>query len=295
MSEHPATPDGAGVPDPDVVADEGRAPEEDWAVERMVEALLFASDEPLREDEIAARLPREADVAAVLARLKDFYDRRGVQLVRVAGCWQMRTAPDLAFLLRREVEEPRRLSRAAIETLAIIAYHQPVTRAEIEEIRGVSVSKGTLDILFEAGWIRPAGRREVPGRPLQFATTREFLVHFGLDRIEDLPGLGELKAAGLLESIDEALARLEEEGADVGDAEGASAAGAELPMPPATPDGRRGADKDAGRPGDGGAGDRDRAEERGAADDADRAPERAARASNDRGGTVDDRMFPSGD
>ncbi|RMF14100.1 MAG: SMC-Scp complex subunit ScpB [Alphaproteobacteria bacterium] len=214
----------------------GSEAETDWAIERMIEALLFAASEPLTEDEIAERLPREADVRAALDRLAEFYGHRGVQLVRVAGRWQMRTAPDLAFLLRREVEEPRRLSRAAIETLAIIAYHQPVTRAEIEEIRGVSVSKGTLDILFEAGWIRPAGRREVPGRPLQFATTREFLVHFGLDRIDDLPGLGELKAAGLLESIDEALARLEQEETEAGktesDTPGAGTPPASLPIAP---------------------------------------------------------------
>ncbi len=232
MSEHPATSDDATRRDGTDRSASVCGPEEDWAIERMIEALLFAASEPLAEDEIAARLPREANVAAALARLADFYERRGVQLVRVAGRWQMRTAPDLAFLLRREVEEPRRLSRAAMETLAIIAYHQPVTRAEIEEIRGVSVSKGTLDILFEAGWIRPAGRREVPGRPLQFATTREFLIHFGLDRIEDLPGLGELKAAGLLESIDAALARLEEEeegAAAEGEKEHAS--GSERPIP----------------------------------------------------------------
>ena len=167
---------------------------------RMAEALLFAAAEPLDEASIAARLPEDADVAAILARLSERYADRGVHLVRVAGKWALRTAPDLAFLLKREVETVRRLSRAAVETLAIIAYHQPVTRAEIEEIRGVGLSRGTLDRLMEAQWVRPVGRRRTPGRPVTYGTSEGFLDHFGLAAIEDLPGLDELNAAGLLES-----------------------------------------------------------------------------------------------
>lgn len=166
---------------------------------RTVEALLFAASEPLDEATLAQRLPAGVDVAALLGELAEDYSRRGVNLVRVAGKWAFRTAPDLAFLLRRETERERRLSRAAIETLAIIAYHQPVTRAEIEDIRGVSVSKGTLELLLETDWIRPRGRRRSPGRPLTFGTTEAFETHFGLESIKDLPGLEELKAAGLLD------------------------------------------------------------------------------------------------
>ena len=176
---------------------------------RMVEALLFAAEEPLAAEDIAARLPEDADVAVELETLQKFYSGRGVNLVTVAGRYQFRTAPDLAFLLRRELEETRRLSRAAVETLAIIAYHQPVTRAEVEELRGVGLSKGTLDLLMEAGWVRPTGRRQTPGRPVTYGTTDGFLVHFGMESIEALPGVGELKAAGLLEPVDVALSRLE--------------------------------------------------------------------------------------
>ncbi len=190
--------------------------EELWAAERMVEALIFAAERPVSVKEIQERLPRPVDVEATLERLTTFYEGRGIALVQVAGGWQFRTASDLAFLLRREDHERRRLSRAALETLAIIAYHQPVTRAEIEEIRGVSLSKGTLDLLLEAGWVRPAGRRRTPGLPLEFRTTDEFLSHFGLNSLEDLPGLAELKAAGLLDSLEEALARMEEEAAQEG-------------------------------------------------------------------------------
>ena len=166
---------------------------------RTVEALLFAASEPLDEASLALRLPAGVDVAAILTELVEDYARRGVNLVRVASKWAFRTAPDLAFLLRRETERERRLSRAAIETLAIIAYHQPVTRAEIEDIRGVSVSKGTLELLLETEWIRPRGRRRSPGRPLTFGTTESFETHFGLESLKDLPGLEELKAAGLLD------------------------------------------------------------------------------------------------
>ena len=167
---------------------------------RMAEAVLFAAVEPLDEASIAARLPEGADVDAVLARLRAEYAERGVHLVRVAGKWALRTAPDLAFVLRREVETVRALSRAATETLAIIAYHQPVTRAEVEEIRGVGLSRGTLDRLMEAGWVRPVGRRRSPGRPVTYGTSEGFLDHFGLESVEDLPGVEELKAAGLMES-----------------------------------------------------------------------------------------------
>jgi len=166
---------------------------------RILEALLFASDTPLSEAVLAARLPEDADVGPLLEELAHLYGPRGVNLVRVADGWAFRTAPDLAFLLARDAIEPRKLSRAAMETLAIIAYHQPVTRAEIEEIRGVATSKGTLDILLETGWVRLRGRRRAPGRPVTFGTTPEFLHHFGLETIGDLPGLDELKGAGLLE------------------------------------------------------------------------------------------------
>ncbi len=166
---------------------------------RIVEALLFASGDPLGEEELASRLPPEANIQRVLADLARFYSGRGVNLVRVAGKWAFRTASDLSYLLSREVSEPRKLSRAALETLAIIAYHQPVTRAEIEEIRGVSTSKGTLDTLIEAGWARLRGRRRSPGRPVTYGTTPTFLDHFGLEQIDDLPGLDELKGSGFLE------------------------------------------------------------------------------------------------
>lgn len=166
---------------------------------RFVEALLFASAEPLGEERLAAEVPAGVDLGAVLARLEADYAGRGVELVRVADAWQFRTAADLAPRLRREQVEVRRLGRAALETLAIIAYHQPVTRAEIEQIRGVSMSKGTLDVLLEAGWVRMRGRRRTPGRPVTWGTTDAFLVHFGLESVRDLPGLDELKAAGLLE------------------------------------------------------------------------------------------------
>ncbi|SDZ77732.1 SMC-Scp complex subunit ScpB [Rubrimonas cliftonensis] len=166
--------------------------------ERMVEALLFASAEPLTPRALADRLPEGADPAATLARLQARYDGRGVTLCRVGEAWAFRTAPDLGFLMNREQSETRRLSRAAMETLAIVAYHQPVTRAEIEEIRGVAVSKGTLDLLLELGWVKLGRRRFSPGRPATFITTQAFLDHFGLSAATDLPGLKELREAGLL-------------------------------------------------------------------------------------------------
>ena len=167
---------------------------------RMVEALLFAAAEPLDEETLSARLPACADVGRLLQEIAAAYAGRGVNLVRVAGKWTFRTAEDLSFLMHREAVEERPLSRAALETLAIIAYHQPVTRAEIEEIRGVGLSKGTLDVLMAAGWVRMRGRRRTPGRPITYGTTAGFLEHFGLDQVGDLPGLDELKAAGLLSS-----------------------------------------------------------------------------------------------
>jgi segregation and condensation protein B len=175
---------------------------------RAVEAALFASASPLGPDEIAA-YAGEGDVAAALAELADHYCGRGIELVERGGRWHFQTAPDLAHLLRRTREEPRRLSRAATETLAIIAYHEPVSRAEIEAIRGVQISKGTIDVLMDAGWVRPAGRREGPGRPLLYATTAEFLSHFGLGSRRDLPGIDDLKAAGLLDPIDEGMFQLQ--------------------------------------------------------------------------------------
>ncbi len=169
--------------------------------ERMVEAILFATAEPIGLKAIEDRMPHGCDAAEALAHLRRRYEGRGVHVVRVGDAWAMRTAADLSFLMRREVEEERKLSRAALETLAIIAYHQPVTRAEIEEIRGVSVSRGTLDQLIEMEWIRFGRRRMTPGRPVTFAVTPTFLDHFGLESARDLPGLSELKAAGLLQAI----------------------------------------------------------------------------------------------
>ena len=167
---------------------------------RLLEALLFAASEPLDEATLASHLPDGADLAALLEELRETYSGRGVNLVRVAKRWTMRTAEDLAPLLRRDVEVGRRLSRAGVETLAIIAYHQPVTRAEIEEMRGVGTSRGTLDILLEAGWIKPRGRRQTPGRPVTWVTTDGFLEHFGLESLDDLPGVSDLRAAGLLDN-----------------------------------------------------------------------------------------------
>ncbi len=165
---------------------------------RLVEALLFASAAPLDEETIAERLPDGTDVASLIAALEAHYSARGVNMVRVANGWTFRTAPDLGARLRLERKVGRKLSRAAIETLAIVAYHQPVTRAEIEDIRGVVISKGTLDTLMEAGWIMPKGRKETVGRPVTWATTDEFLMHFGLADRGDLPGMDELRAAGLI-------------------------------------------------------------------------------------------------
>jgi segregation and condensation protein B len=184
---------------------------------RSVEATLFASQNPMTVEQIRACVGDAIDVPDTLTRLEEHYHGRGIELVKRGKTWHFQTAADLAHLLRREREESRKLSRAAVETLAIIAYHEPVSRAEIEAIRGVQISKGTLDVLMEAGWVRPAGRREVPGRPLIYATTAEFLAHFGLANRRDLPGLADLKAAGLLDPVDLALEGLND--ADSDDAE----------------------------------------------------------------------------
>ena len=189
-------------------------------IARAVEAVLFAATEPMTADAIRTQL-KGADVRAALVVLQADYAGRGIVLVKRGERWHFQTAADMAHLLRREHEETRKLSRAGIETLAIIAYHEPATRAEIEAIRGVGISKGTLDVLMEAGWIRPAGRREVPGRPLLYATTPEFLAHFGLASRRDLPGIDDLRAAGLLDPVDLAFERTDwdAEGVERDDAE----------------------------------------------------------------------------
>ncbi len=181
----------------DAVFDQRHSPEDQM---RMIEALLFASAEPLSVEDLAKNLPPGAAIEPLLLALQAHYAPRGVHLMRVAGRkWAFRSAEDLAFLFRKEASEERKLSRPALEMLAIIAYHQPVTRAEIEEIRGVTTSKGTLDLLLETGWVRIRGRRKTPGRPVTFGTTPAFLDHFGLEAISDLPGLDELKGAGFIE------------------------------------------------------------------------------------------------
>lgn len=172
--------------------------DQDRTVLRMLEALLFASPEPVPERDLAQRLPEGSNIAALLDELRQEYEGRGVNLTRIDDRWAFRTSSDLSYLLRDEVEEQKKLSRVALETLAIIAYHQPVTRAEIEEVRGVSISRGTLDVLLETGWIKLRGRRRTPGRPVTFGTTPQFLDHFDLEQVGDLPGLAELKGAGLL-------------------------------------------------------------------------------------------------
>jgi segregation and condensation protein B len=201
--------DRAAVADPEILAHEGwrglppniaQLPSADRRQQlRILEALLFAASEPLAEAYLAAHLKSDDNVSALLDELKGFYASRGINLTRVGGKWAFRTADDLSYLLERHASEQRRLSKAAMETLAIIAYHQPVTRAEIEDIRGVACSPGTIDTLMEIGWVRPRGRRRAPGRPITYGTTEEFLDHFGLDAIKDLPGLAELKGSGLLE------------------------------------------------------------------------------------------------
>jgi segregation and condensation protein B len=179
--------------------DESEAREAHALALRIAEALIFASADPVKLADIAAQCPAGVDMAMVMDDLARRYDGRGIELAQVAGGYAFRTAPDLGHLLQREAAEQRKLTRAGMETLAIIAYHQPVTRTEIEEIRGVATSKGTLDLLLETGWIRMRGRRRTPGRPITYGTTPGFLDHFGLDRIDDLPGLEELKGTGFIE------------------------------------------------------------------------------------------------
>jgi segregation and condensation protein B len=188
----------ANVAEMRVIVDDKNAQERAEEL-RVLEALLFAADEPLDEKALARRLPAGIDVHSLLKQLQQEYAGRGVNLVRVGGKWSLRTASDLAWLLTREMVVTKKLSRAAIETLAIVAYHQPVTRAEIEDIRGVTTSKGTLDVLLETGWIRLRGRRKAPGRPVTYGTTEAFMSHFGLDAVTDLPGIDELKGAGLFD------------------------------------------------------------------------------------------------
>lgn len=191
-------------PNKDDADDIRDAPERDARLEReaerIAEALIFASSGPVSEKVIAEKLPDGVDVGDVMKRLAGLYTMRGVNLVRVGDCWAFRTAADLSFLIHRDQTDVRKLSRAALEVLAIISYHQPVTRAEVEEIRGVATSRGTLDVLLESGWVKMRGRRRTPGRPVTYGTTLEFLDHFGLEELRDLPGLEELKGAGLLSS-----------------------------------------------------------------------------------------------
>lgn len=190
-------PEGEAEREASPTAAERRALEE---AERVAEALVFASAEPVAEKDIAEKIADGIDVREVMERLATFYSTRGVNLQRVDNHWAFRTAADLSFLIQRDKTEVRRLSRAALEVLAIISYHQPVTRAEIEEVRGVSTSRGTLDVLLESGWVKMRGRRRAPGRPVTYGTTLEFLDHFGLEDLRDLPGVEELKGAGLLSS-----------------------------------------------------------------------------------------------
>ena len=190
MEDHSTAPEGESLFDAPLMAEQ----------ERMVEAVLFASATPVTLRDLQARMPHGCNPVEALAHLRKKYEGRGVQVVRIGDTWAMRTAPDLGFLMQKETVETRKLSRAAIETLAIIAYHQPVTRAEIEEIRGVSVSRGTVDQLLEMEWIRLGRRKMTPGRPVTFVVTPHFLDHFGLESARDLPGLKELRSAGLLEN-----------------------------------------------------------------------------------------------
>jgi len=182
--------------------------------ERMVEAILFATADPVSLRDLAGRMPHGCDPAEALVHLRKRYEGRGVRVVKVGDAWAIRTAPELGYLMQKETVETRKLSRAAIETLAIVAYHQPATRAEIEEIRGVSVSRGTVDQLIELGWIRFGRRRMTPGRPVTFVVTQEFLDHFGLENARDLPGLKELRAAGLLDNRPLPVAGSEDEDED---------------------------------------------------------------------------------
>jgi segregation and condensation protein B len=204
-SEEPAAAEARELARAIAEVERGRADTDSEAIGRrdklrILEAVLFASAEPLDEQQLARHLGGDESIVPLLEELEAAYAVRGVHLVRVAGKWAFRTAGDLSYLLEKYAVEERRLSKAALETLGIVAYHQPVTRAEIEEIRGVTTSAGTLDILMEAGWIRPRGRRRAPGKPITYGTTESFLTHFGLETVKDLPGLADLRAAGLLDS-----------------------------------------------------------------------------------------------
>ena len=202
MSGAASPEDPAAAPESgsDPVAADGRADSRpDSRTVRLIEALLFSAAEPVRESDLAQRLPDPGQLDPALKILRSLYENRGVELYRAGDAWAFRTAPDLGDALRIERSTVRKLSRAAVETLAVIAYHQPVTRAEIEEIRGVGQSRGTLDLLLEAGWIKPGRRRQTPGRPLTWITTQAFLDHFGLENVGDLPGIADLKASGLLD------------------------------------------------------------------------------------------------
>ncbi len=190
---------------------------------RLLEAILFAASEPLTREAIALRMPKGADLDSLIDEIEQVYTGRGINLMRVAGKFTLRTAPDLVDALKIERHVGRKLSRAAIETMSIIAYHQPITRAEIEEIRAVALSRGTLDLLMEAGWIQPKGHRETPGRPATWVTTEQFLLHFGLDHLQDLPGVEDLKAAGLLDARPAVSAYSEEAGLTFPDAPGEDA------------------------------------------------------------------------
>ena len=192
LGEARVEPDGEGAGE--------ASPETLEAHLRVLEAVLFAAKEPLSERKLSGYLDGEVAIGSLMEALRERYDGRGVTLVKLGQRWMFRTADDLGYLLEEHSTEQRRLSKAALETLAIIAYHQPVTRAEIEEVRGVTISKGTLDVLMETGWVRPRGRRRAPGKPVTYGTTEEFLAHFGLDGLGDLPGLSDLKAAGLLDA-----------------------------------------------------------------------------------------------
>ena len=196
---------------------------------RLLEAILFAAAEPLTREAIALRMPKSADLESLIDEIEQIYTGRGINLIRVAGKLTLRTAPDLVDALKIERTVSRRLSRAAIETLAIIGYHQPITRAEVEEVRGVALSRGTLDLLMEAGWIQPKGHRETPGRPATWVTTEHFLLHFGIDHLNDLPGVEDLKAAGLLDARPAVSAYSEEAGLTFPDAPGEEEGEAEEP------------------------------------------------------------------
>ena len=199
MDGSAAIPDSANLPFVEEQEAEARRTESLLEASRIAEAQLFAASEPVDESDLAKRMPEGIKVAEVLDGLRQHYQNRGINLVRVNKRWTFRTAADLGWLLSRETTEQKKLSRAALETLAIIAYHQPTTRAEIEDSRGVAISKGTLDVLMETGWVRLRGRRKAPGRPVTYGTTETFLLHFGLETIGDLPGLDELKAAGMFD------------------------------------------------------------------------------------------------